>query len=55
MSNFITLLGIVVAVALFTRLSGNPRNHSSDYLTRRVLNWVPLGIGYAFLYFGRYT
>jgi len=55
MSNLVTLLGIVIAVALFVRLSGNPRNHSSDYLTRRMLNWVPLGLGYAFLYFGRYN
>jgi len=54
-TNFITLFAIIAAVALFTRISGNPRGHSSDYLSRRTLNWVPLGVGYAFLYFGRYN
>jgi len=53
--NFVVLIGIVVAVAFFVRLSGNPRGHSPAYLRRRILNWVPLGIAYAFLYFGRYN
>ncbi len=55
MTNWIVLVGIIVAVWLFVRMSGNPRNHSPAYLRRRLLNWVPLGIGYAFLYFGRYN
>ena len=55
MNPFVTLLGIIVAVAIFTRMSGNPLNHSGGYRTRRILNWVPMGIGYAFLYFGRYN
>ncbi len=55
MSNIITLLAIILAVALFTRASGNPRGHSPAYMRRRILNWVPLGVGYAFLYFGRYN
>jgi len=49
------LVVIVIAVTLFTRASGNPLGHKPAYLSRRVLNWVPLGIGYAFLYFGRYN
>jgi OPA family glycerol-3-phosphate transporter-like MFS transporter len=53
--NFIALFAIIVAVALFVRLSGNPLNHSPAYLKRRILNWVPLGVGYAFLYFARYN
>lgn len=55
MINFVVLLGIIFAVGLFTYFSGNPRGHSPDYLRRRIMNWVPMGVGYAFLYFGRYN
>ncbi len=55
MINFIALAAIIVAVAIFVRLSGNPIGHSPSYLRRRILNWVPLGVGYAFLYFARYN
>lgn len=55
MINFVVLLGIIFAVGLFTYFSGNPRGHSPAYLRRRILNWVPMGVGYAFLYFGRYN
>jgi MFS transporter, OPA family, glycerol-3-phosphate transporter len=55
LNNIITLLAIIVAVAIFTRASGNPRGHSPAYMRRRILNWVPMGVGYAFLYFGRYN
>jgi len=53
--NFVVLILIIGAVALFTYLSGNPLDHSPAYRRRRILNWVPMGIGYAFLYFGRYN
>ncbi|MFH1144128.1 MAG: MFS transporter [Candidatus Eisenbacteria bacterium] len=55
MADLIVLLAIVVVVALFTRASGNPMGHSSDYMRRRILNWVPLGVTYALLYMGRYN
>ncbi len=55
MLNFLVLILIVAAVAVFTYASGNPLGHSAAYRRRRILNWVPLGIGYAFLYFGRYN
>ncbi len=29
--------------------------HSSDYRLRRLLNWFPMGLAYAFLYMGRYN
>lgn len=29
--------------------------HTPEFKTRRLLNWFPLGIGYAFLYMGRYS
>lgn len=33
----------------------NPVNHSADYRRRRILNWLPLGLTYAFLYMARYN
>ena len=30
-------------------------NHSPAFRKRRVLNWIPLGLTYAFLYMGRYN
>jgi len=29
--------------------------HSSEYKIRRILNWLPLGLTYAFLYMARYN
>lgn len=55
MTNILIFLGIVVAVAAFTRMSGNPLNHPAPFMRRRILNWVPLGITYALLYMGRYN
>ncbi len=55
MINILVLLGIIVAVALFTRASGNPMNHPAAFMRRRIINWVPLGVTYALLYMGRYN
>jgi MFS transporter, OPA family, glycerol-3-phosphate transporter len=33
---------------------GKP-NHSKQYKTRRIINWLPLGLTYAFLYMARYN
>jgi OPA family glycerol-3-phosphate transporter-like MFS transporter len=30
-------------------------NHSAAYRRRRFLNWLPMGLAYAFMYFGRYN
>ncbi len=32
-----------------------PIHHSAAYRRRRILNWLPLGLTYAFLYMGRYN
>jgi OPA family glycerol-3-phosphate transporter-like MFS transporter len=48
------LLLAVVAVVLF-RLPRIELGHSDGYRKRRVLNWLPLGLTYAFLYMGRYN
>ena len=43
-------VGIVVA-----RMPKVDLGHSEAFKRRRVMNWLPLGLTYAFLYFGRYN
>ncbi|MCB9754037.1 MAG: MFS transporter [Myxococcales bacterium] len=50
----ILLLLLLVAVVL-TRLPKIELGHSLAYRRRRVINWLPLGLTYAFLYMGRYN
>ncbi len=52
MAILILLLAIGVVV---WRLPKVELGHSQAYKTRRIFNWVPLGLTYAFLYFGRYN
>jgi OPA family glycerol-3-phosphate transporter-like MFS transporter len=50
------ILGIVIAVMiLVSRAAGNPLHHSQRFRRRRLLNWLPMGLMYAFLYMGRYN
>lgn len=49
----VTLL-VVIAVVLW-RLPKVDLGHSDAFKRRRALNWLPLGLTYAFLYFGRYN
>lgn len=47
---------LLIAVGLvLRRLPKVDLGHSEAFKKRRVLNWVPLGLTYAFLYFGRYN
>lgn len=50
----ITLLLIVIGFVL-ARLPKVELGHSPAYVRRRVLNWLPLGLTYAFLYMARYN
>jgi OPA family glycerol-3-phosphate transporter-like MFS transporter len=50
----IALLLLAVGVVLW-RLPRVDLGHSSAFKRRRVMNWLPLGLTYAFLYFGRYN
>lgn len=50
----ILLLLVAVGVVL-KRLPRVELGHSAEFRRRRVMNWVPLGMAYAFLYFGRYN
>jgi OPA family glycerol-3-phosphate transporter-like MFS transporter len=50
----ILVLCAVIAVVV-ARLPRVDVGHTPAFLRRRVLNWVPLGLTYAFLYMGRYN
>lgn len=46
---------IAVAVLVVARLPRPDVQHSDAYRRRRIMNWLPLGLTYAFLYMGRYN
>ena len=47
------IAAMIGVVALYFR--SNPLKHSNRFMFRRFLNWFPLGMSYAFLYFARYN
>jgi MFS transporter, OPA family, glycerol-3-phosphate transporter len=49
------LILVVVIVLVVSRLPKVDVRHSAAFKRRRVLNWLPLGLTYAFLYMGRYN
>ena len=49
------LVGICLAAIVGLYFYNNPLKHGSWYMTRRFINWFPLGMTYAFLYMGRYN
>ncbi len=51
----ILILLVVVAVVIARLPTVEGVEHSQAYRTRRVWNWLPLGLTYAFLYMGRYN
>src|SRR5262245_24014791 len=56
LSKLLPILGLLVAVYIvLRRLPKVDVGHSPEFQRRRVLNWLPLGLTYAFLYFGRYN
>ncbi|MEZ4399862.1 MAG: MFS transporter [Kofleriaceae bacterium] len=50
-------IGILIAFIAFVlwRLPKVDLGHSEAFKKRRLLNWLPLGLTYTFLYFGRYN
>ncbi len=50
----IFLLLVAVGVVMW-RMPKVELGHSAAFKRRRVMNWLPLGLTYAFLYFGRYN
>ncbi len=56
MQNFLPILAVLVAITfVLRRLPKVELGHSAEFIRRRVWNWVPLGLTYAFLYMGRYN
>ncbi len=52
----VPILILCAAIALVVRrLPRVEVTHSDEFRRRRVLNWLPLGLTYAFLYMGRYN
>ncbi len=49
----ILLIVIAIVIARLPKVEGV--DHSKAYRMRRVMNWLPLGLTYAFLYMGRYN
>lgn len=56
LQEILPILGLLGVIALvLSRLPRIELGHSGAFLKRRVLNWLPLGLTYAFLYMGRYN
>lgn len=56
LSNLVPILILLAAIAIvMIRLPKIDVGHSDAYRQRRFMNWFPLGLTYAFLYFGRYN
>jgi MFS transporter, OPA family, glycerol-3-phosphate transporter len=56
MSSLAALALLLFAIGVVVwRLPKVDVGHSDAYKRRRLMNWVPLGMTYAFLYFGRYN
>ena len=51
----IAILLVVVTFVLWRLPNVEDVNHSAEFKKRRVMNWLPLGLTYAFLYMGRYN
>ncbi len=49
------LILLAVVVAVIARLPRIELGHTDAYRHRRLMNWLPLGLTYAFLYMGRYN
>jgi MFS transporter, OPA family, glycerol-3-phosphate transporter len=56
MEQFAPILILLVVVAfVIGRLPKIELGHSDGFRRRRIMNWLPLGLTYAFLYMGRYN
>ncbi|MGD0260696.1 MAG: MFS transporter [Verrucomicrobiota bacterium] len=49
------LVGLCLVVVVGLYFYNNPMGHGSWFMTRRFINWFPLGMTYAFLYMARYN
>src|SRR5436190_9593294 len=49
------IVAICLALVTWIYFCNNPMRHGPWFLSRRFINWFPLGMTYAFLYMGRYN
>ena len=49
------LVGLCLLAVIAVYFGNNPMHHGRWFLTRRFINWFPLGMSYAFLYMARYN
>lgn len=56
LQKFLPILFLLIAISVVVRrLPKVDLGHSEGFRRRRTFNWIPLGLAYAFLYFGRYN
>ena len=51
----LSLVGLCLLAIMGVYFGNNPLNHGRWFMVRRFINWLPLGMTYAFLYMGRYN
>jgi len=51
----LSIVAICLAVVIAIYFYNNPLRHGPWFLSRRFINWFPLGMTYSFLYMGRYN
>ncbi len=51
----LSIVAICLTAVLAIYFYNNPLKHGSWFMNRRLINWFPLGMTYAFLYMGRYN
>src|SRR6185503_14623407 len=51
----LSIVFICLAIVTWIYFYNNPMRHGPWFLSRRFINWFPLGMTYAFLYMGRYN
>jgi OPA family glycerol-3-phosphate transporter-like MFS transporter len=51
----LSIVAVCLAVVIGIYFYNNPLRHGPWFLSRRFINWFPLGMTYSFLYMGRYN
>ena len=51
----LSIVFICLALVVGVYFYNNPLQHGPWFLSRRFINWFPLGMTYSFLYMGRYN
>src|SRR5437016_2076725 len=51
----LSIVFVCLAIVVWIYFYNNPLRHGPWFLSRRFINWFPLGMTYSFLYMGRYN